>query len=118
MLYDEWSGYSVVLLQDENRRPRPVQSEGVPPGTLVLSHRLSFPRQPKGGIIPNSQQTHIQVQAGQTTQITLGGKGWKVVGKVKVNGPERSVDWKFDVQWFEQQIGGTARAAPKGLCLG
>ncbi len=112
MLYDEWSGYSVFLQTKTDAQGR-FNLEGVPPGTLVLSHRLSFRDSQKVGIIPNSQQTHIQVQAGQTTQITLGGKGWKVVGKVKVNGPERSVDWKFDVQWLNSKSAGPPAPHPK-----
>jgi hypothetical protein len=104
MPYEDWTGYS-LFLQTKTDDAGQFSFEGVPPGDLMISHRLNY-RDGQPGTIPDSQQRHILVQAGETTQIRLGGTGWKVVGKVKLNGTDRPVDWKFDVQWLRTKPAG------------
>jgi RNA polymerase sigma factor (sigma-70 family) len=104
MPYDDWCGYSLFLQTRTDAEGR-FSFEGVPPGDFQVSHRLNY-RDGQPGPIPDSQQTSIHVRAGETTQVTLGGTGWKVIGKLKPNGGGWLIDWKLDVQWLRSKPAG------------
>jgi hypothetical protein len=70
--------------------------EGIPPGEHKVEHRLSF-RNGKVGEIPDSHGLPIVVQAGQTTQVQLGGTGRRVTGRVVAPGVSGPIDWLRDV---------------------
>jgi hypothetical protein len=97
-LYGESTGYSVYLQRKTDVEGR-FAFEGVPPLTLQISHRVSIGDVHRG-TIPRSQMRQIQVQAGQTTFVTLGGTGCKVAGKLMLGGgsPAQQVNWQLDVQ--------------------
>ncbi len=113
-LYGERTGYSVFLQGKTDAEGR-FAFEGVPPLTLQISHRLSF-RDGQAGTIPQSQMRQFQVQAGQTTFVTLGGTGCKVVGKLMLGGgrPAQQINWQLDVQTLETKPAGVPAAPEPG----
>ena len=104
MPYAEWSGYGVAVDTRTDAQGR-FDFEGLPAGDMRISHRLTF-HDGQTGAIPDTQETHIHVQAGETTQVTLGGTGWKVVGRVKLKGPEQPIDWRREVQRLDAKLPG------------
>ncbi len=69
----------------------------VPPGEhrLALEHRF---RENPNEEAPLSHGRLITVKPGETVEVTLGGNGRRVTGRVKISGGEPSdVDWKRDV---------------------
>jgi hypothetical protein len=77
--------------------------EGIPPGEHKVEHRLSF-RNGKVGEIPDSHGVPIVVQAGQTTQVQLGGTGRRVTGRVVAPGVSAPTDWLRDVHRLTLKI--------------
>jgi hypothetical protein len=92
--------------------------EGVPPWYLQVAHRLGF-REGQAGPFPQTQQTQVQVQAGQTTYVALGGSGCKVVGKLSLSNvePARQVDWQLDIQTLTTKPAG-ATSGPERAAFG
>jgi hypothetical protein len=70
--------------------------EGVPPGEHLLGHRPSF--QPKPGPLPLSHSKVVQVKAGETARVTLGGTGRLIVGKAVLEEAGEKVDWGKEPQ--------------------
>jgi hypothetical protein len=79
--------------------------DGVIPGELEVDHILSF-RDGKGGPIPLTQRTLINVAPGQTTQAIVGGEGRRVIGSVTANTPNIHIDWQRDVQSLKSKFPG------------
>lgn len=77
--------------------------EGVPPGDWKVSHRLNL-KDKMGASIPLSQSRYIEVKAGQTTQVTVGGTGRTVVGRIKVSGLTQQVDWLRGVHRLSSKV--------------
>ncbi len=76
---------------------KPSRFEKAPPGDrrIYVEYRLSENNQRE---IPLSHGLPLRVKPGETTEVTLGGSGRSVLGRVKVLGGEQSdVDWKRDV---------------------
>jgi hypothetical protein len=73
------------------------EMECVPPGDWSISHQLNF-KDGKPGIVPVGQDTPIHVLPGQTTQVTIGGVGRRIIGKVDAKDPSLHIDWRRDVQ--------------------
>jgi RNA polymerase sigma factor (sigma-70 family) len=66
--------------------------ENVPPGEWHIGRML---RLPNGRGTPTQLQP-LDVQAGRTTWVDLGGKGWRVVGRVRPIGFTEPVNWQRD----------------------
>ncbi len=79
--------------------------EGLPPGELEISRRLNFPGRSPATTL-ETQQRRISVREGHTTQVTLGGSGWLVTGKMKLSGPLQTIDWRPARQSFTTSIAG------------
>jgi len=73
--------------------------ETVPAGERDVGWRPGF-HDGKAGEIPRSHGVPVTVKPGETAQVTLGGTGRLVVGKVVVAGRDKPVDWTQDVQWL------------------
>jgi hypothetical protein len=70
--------------------------EKVPPGERKIVLRYKF--REGSGAIPLSHSVVFSARAGETAEVTLGGTGRPVVGKVKVvEGDAGGVDWMRDV---------------------
>lgn len=79
--------------------------EGVPPGKLEIYHKLHF-RAGKPGRIPLTQGTPVQVRSGETSQVTVGGTGRRVIGRIEVENPDLHIDWSRDIQVLASKIPG------------
>ena len=77
--------------------------ETVPPGERKVDWRPGF-RDGKVGMIPLSHGVPVSVKPGDTAQVTLGGAGRPVVGKVVVAGRDKPIDWTQDVQSFSLKL--------------
>jgi hypothetical protein len=71
--------------------------ETVPAGERRVDWRPGF-RDGKTGVVPLSHGVPVAVKPGETAQVTLGGTGRLVVGKVVVAGRDKRIDWTQDVQ--------------------
>ena len=89
--------------------------EGVPPGEREIWHSINLrpdktgPSFSDGVVIKTgsgtammmrpwagpSQNMLVQVQPGQTTEVTLGGTGRTVVGRVHANDPSQPINWQM-----------------------
>jgi len=98
------NGHSVFLETKTDSEGRFV-FEGVPPWFLQVAHRLNF-REGQPGPIPQTQQTPVEVRAGETSFVALGGTGFKVVGKIVFNGSAGQIDWQSDVQTLATKFPG------------
>jgi hypothetical protein len=99
--------------------------EGVPPGEREVWHSVNLRPDKTGLSISDSMPIHmggravamrirpwagqsqnmlVQVQAGQTSQITLGGTGRTVVGRIKANNSSQQIDWQKDVQTIRSKV--------------
>jgi hypothetical protein len=56
-----------------------------------------------------SHATYLTVNPGAAIQITIGGTGWPVIGKVTANVPDRKIDWNYVLQSLH-----TKRPGPHG----
>lgn len=77
--------------------------ETVPAGERKVDWRPAF-RDGKVGVVPLSHGVPVAVASGGTTQVTLGGSGRAVVGKVHVVGRNKLIDWTQDVQSFSLKL--------------
>ena len=77
--------------------------EKVPPGERKIARRLSF-RKGKPGTIPETHAFPLNVKAGETTRVTIGGMGRPVVGRVVVKGYDEPIDWLRDVHWLALKL--------------
>jgi carboxypeptidase family protein len=77
--------------------------EKVPPGTRRIYLQYKFSDRP--GTIPVSHGFAIEVKPGETTKVTLGGSGRRIVGKIvpKGSGADR-IDWVRDVHWLTLKV--------------
>jgi hypothetical protein len=71
--------------------------ETVPAGERRVDWRPGF-RDGKTGVVPLSHGVPVAVKPGETAQVTLGGTGRLVVGKVVVARRDKPIDWTQDVQ--------------------
>jgi hypothetical protein len=71
--------------------------ETVPAGERKVAWLPGF-RDGKVGRVPFSHGVPVAVKPGETAQVTLGGTGRLVVGKVVVAGRDKPIDWTQDVQ--------------------
>jgi protocatechuate 3,4-dioxygenase beta subunit len=75
----------------------------VPPGERKVYLQYKFRDGP--GIIPLSHGLTVDVKPGQTTQVTLGGTGRPVIGRIKTIGAaETEVDWRRDVHTLNPNL--------------
>jgi len=74
--------------------------ERVPPIPVEVYHEPKV-RDSRTGTIAMSQTTKFSLKPGETRELTLGGKGRPVVGRLVVNGYEGKIDWRADVQSME-----------------
>jgi hypothetical protein len=77
--------------------------ETVPAGDRKVDWRPGF-RDNKVGVVPLSHGVPVTVKPGATAQVTLGGTGRPVVGKVVVPGRSEPIDWTQDVQSFALKV--------------
>ncbi len=77
--------------------------ETVPAGEPRVDWCPGF-RDGKAGIVPLSHGVPVAVKPGETAQVTLGGTGRPVVGKVVVPGRDKPIDWTQDVQWITLKL--------------
>ena len=66
--------------------------EKVMPGKCNIFWQKDSPREPRAGF--DSHETSIVVNAGETTQVTLGGSGRLIVGKARLSGAAGTMDWQ------------------------
>jgi hypothetical protein len=71
--------------------------ETVPAGERRVDWLPGF-RDGKAGRVPLSHGVPVAIKPGETAQVTLGGTGRLVVGKVVVAGRDKPIDWAQDVQ--------------------
>jgi peroxiredoxin len=74
--------------------------ERVPPMAVEVYHEPKV-RDSRTGSIAMSQTTRFSLKPGEKREVTLGGKGRPVIGRVAVNGYEGRIDWRADVQSLE-----------------
>lgn len=93
--------------------------ERVPAGEHRIMVEYRF-RENHNGETPLSHGQFLTVKAGQTTDVTLGGSGRRVTGRVKITGGEPSdVDWKRDVhKLMLTQPGQPAPGQPQVITTG
>ena len=89
-----------LFLQTQTDQEGRFTFERVPPINLQVYHSPNV-RDGKMGTIPCSQTVNFSQKPGDVTQLTLGGKGRPVIGKIVVNGYEGKIDWRADVQNLE-----------------
>jgi len=77
--------------------------EKVPPGERKVVHRMVL-KEGRMGTIPLSHPVTVEVPAGGTIDVTLGGTGRPVIGRVVVPGHEEEIDWRNDVQWLQTKM--------------
>jgi uncharacterized GH25 family protein len=82
--------------------------EGVLPGEREMSHVLNLTNftGPMPRMSPLSQRTLINIAPGQTTEVAIGGQGRRVVGRIWVDNPGLTIDWRRDVQSLTSKIAG------------
>ena len=71
--------------------------ETVPAGERKVNWLPGF-RDGKAGMVPLSHGVSVAVKPGETAQVTLGGTGRLVLGKVVLAGRDKPIDWTQDVQ--------------------
>jgi RNA polymerase sigma factor (sigma-70 family) len=78
--------------------------EGVPPGErkVCFSPTLSNGR---SGASAFSHEQPVIVKPGETTQVTLGGTGRTVAGRVSAPGISKPIDWQQDVHNLKLKVG-------------
>jgi thiol-disulfide isomerase/thioredoxin len=72
----------------------------VPPIAVEVYHEPKV-RDSRTGTTAMSQTTKFSLKPGEKCELTLGGQGRPVVGRVAVNGYEGKIDWRADVQNLE-----------------
>jgi protocatechuate 3,4-dioxygenase beta subunit/peroxiredoxin len=77
--------------------------ERVPPIAVTI-YQVPRVREAANGTIPQSQTTGLLLAAGETRQVTLGGKGRPVIGRLAVSGYEGEINYRTDVQTLETVV--------------
>jgi hypothetical protein len=89
--------------------------EKVPPGERRIYVEYRF-KERQQGETPLSHGMPVLIKSGETLDVTLGGTGRKVVGRVKVVGGDQSdVDWKRDVHKLTLTLPPDAATAPPDM---
>ena len=83
--------------------------ERVPPIAASLCHQPKV-RDSSTGTIPQSQTTGLMLAPGQTLNVTLGGKGRPVIGRLAVSEYDGQINYRADVQTIESIV-----PPPEGL---
>ena len=81
----------------------------VPPVDVKIFHSPKLGRS-KNASIPVTQVTNVTLKAGETRNVTLGGQGRPVVGRVVLKGYDKPLDWREQTCWLER-----LDQAPPGL---
>ena len=74
--------------------------ERVPPIAVSLCHQPKV-RDSSTGTIPESQTTGLVLAPGKTRQVTLGGQGRPVIGRLEVTGYDGKINYRADVQTLQ-----------------
>ena len=74
--------------------------ERVPPIAVEVYHEPKV-RDSRTGATAMSQTTKFTLKPGETRQLTLGGKGRAVIGRLTVNGYRGKINWRADVHSLE-----------------
>jgi len=77
--------------------------ERVPPVNIEVYHEPKV-RDSQMGLIAQSQTTKFQLNPGETKELTLGGRGRPIIGKMVVTGYQGTIDWRADVQSIESVV--------------
>jgi peroxiredoxin/uncharacterized GH25 family protein len=77
--------------------------ERVPPMHVEVYHEPKV-RDSRMGTTPMAQTTKLTLRPGETRQVTLGGKGRPVVGRILVEGYEGTINWRSDVYMMESNV--------------
>jgi peroxiredoxin/protocatechuate 3,4-dioxygenase beta subunit len=77
--------------------------ERVPPIAVEVYHEPKV-RDSKVGTIAQAQTTKFLVKPGETHQLTLGGKGRPVIGRLEVTGYDGTINWRQDVFALETVV--------------
>ena len=72
----------------------------VPPVDIKLFHTPNMGRE--AGLLPITQITNLTLKAGETREVTLGGQGRPVVGRVVLKNYGKAVDWQDQVFWIDE----------------
>lgn len=100
-----------IILQTEADADGHFVFDKVPPGEREVSHQLGF-HNGRTGMIPLSDGRLVQVSPGTTAQVSIGGTGRRVVGRIEVKDPDLHVDWLRDVQSLASKMKGFEEPAP------
>lgn len=74
----------------------------VPPGVHRVQRMMKFSKGETGEVGFSHGET-VTVRAGETSQVTLGGKGVAIVGRLVLSAPVTDYDWSLDLQALVQQ---------------
>jgi hypothetical protein len=72
----------------------------VPPADVKIFHAPKVGRS-ETGLVPITQITNLNVKAGETRTVTLGGQGCPVVGRVVLKNYSKPIRWQDQVFWMD-----------------
>jgi len=72
----------------------------VPPVDIKIFHTPKLGLR-QAGSIPETQETKVTLKPGETREVTLGGQGRPVVGRVVLKGYDKPLDWRDQVSWIK-----------------
>ena len=78
--------------------------EKVPPGLRQLARYLKPQSRPGLGPIGLSHTMLVDVKAGQTTRVRLGGDGRAITGRMVASRIESPLDWQWDIHQFKTKV--------------
>jgi thiol-disulfide isomerase/thioredoxin len=67
---------------------------------IKIFHAPKLGRRPASSI-PVTQITNVTLKPGETREVTLGGQGRPVVGRVVLKGYDKTLDWRDQACWME-----------------
>jgi thiol-disulfide isomerase/thioredoxin len=74
----------------------------VPPVDVKVFHAPKLGRG-EAHLVPMTQLTNLTLKAGETGEVTLGGQGCPIVGRIVLKNYDKPVDWQNQVFWIESQ---------------